>query len=131
LFANLSDPRLAGVLAGKLFEIQAVIGGVIGGGLWILSWHSAKIFNPLRKSRWIIFVMLLCLIINVLGLQPKMNALKAQAAMAGVQVGASVYKNTFARLHGFSSSLFLVQSLLGMVLVWRLVASTQDEMAKR
>ena len=56
--------------------------------------------------------MLLILIIGEFILQPMMADLKKSGLLEGSAEAAS-----FARLHGISASLFLVQSLLGLGLV--------------
>jgi len=50
---------------------------------------------------------------------PWMNGLRDQALFAGLSVRESSNAVLFARLHAISSSVFLIQSLLGLLLVWR------------
>ena len=63
----------------------------------------------------IVVVMLACTLVSHFGLQPMMAALRASAGPGGVMESAA--KNEFGILHGISSSIFLVQSLLAAWLV--------------
>jgi len=49
-----------------------------------------------------------------------MNALRDDALLQGMPVMLSPSATLFGRLHGVSSILFMLQSLLGIFLVWRL-----------
>jgi hypothetical protein len=71
-----------------------------------------------RRRRWLYGVvggMLACSLIVYLGLQPMMAAIRAAAGPAGVR--ASPQWGMFAALHGVSQVLYLVESILGAVLV--------------
>jgi hypothetical protein len=71
-----------------------------------------------RRRRWLwwcIGGMLLCSMIVYLGLQPVMAAIRESAGPAGVR--ASPQWTTFATLHGVSQLCYLVESVLGAVLV--------------
>jgi len=78
--------------------------------------------------------MLVCVLVGYFALQPFMNALRLAAMNAGTDVGHSAYAARFGMLHGVSSLFYLIQSLLGVVLVWKLPTtvdsvSTQDALA--
>jgi len=71
-----------------------------------------------RRRRWLYGViagMLACSLVVYLGLQPTMVAIREEAGPAGVR--ASPQWGTFAALHGVSQVLYLVESILGAVLV--------------
>jgi hypothetical protein len=51
------------------------------------------------------------------GIQPILQGLKDQAMPQAVM--QSVFADRFARWHGVSSILYLIQSALGLLLVWR------------
>ena len=71
-----------------------------------------------RRKRWLYGViagMLACSLVVYLGLQPMMAAIRETAGAAGVR--ASPQWRTFAALHGVSQVLYLVESILGAVLV--------------
>ena len=70
-----------------------------------------------RRRRWLfglIAGMLACSLVVYLGLQPMMAAIRASA---GANVRASPQWGMFAALHGVSQLLYLVESILGVVLV--------------
>jgi Domain of unknown function (DUF4149) len=71
-----------------------------------------------RRRRWLYALiggMLACSLVVYLGLQPMMAAIRATAGPAGVR--ASPQWGTFAALHGVSQVLYLIESILGAVLV--------------
>jgi hypothetical protein len=71
-----------------------------------------------RRKRWlygVIVGILACSLVVYLGLQPMMAAIRAAAGPAGVR--ASPQWGTFAALHGASQVLYLVETILGAMLV--------------
>ena len=71
-----------------------------------------------KRRRWLyglIAGMLACSLIVYLGLQPMMAAIREAAGPAGVR--ASQQWGTFAALHGVSQVLYLIESVLGAILV--------------
>ena len=120
LFAML-DRIAAGAVAAKLFRIEAFLGVFCG----ILSLALGNLLvrrggDAYRALRWFIAGMLICVLVGYFALQPFMEALRTAALDAGVDVGHSVYATRFGLLHGISSAFYLVESLLGLVLVWKL-----------
>jgi hypothetical protein len=117
LFAELADRQLAGNLAGKLFTGMAWVG--ISAGAYLLVFHLGKHgFQALKQAAfWIVLVMLVLTLGQQFGIQPVMQALKDQAMPQAVM--ESAFRNRFAAWHGVSSIVYLIQSLLGLILVWR------------
>jgi hypothetical protein len=71
-----------------------------------------------RRRRWLYALtgaMLACSLAVYLGLQPAMAAIRAAAGPAGVQ--ASPQWGAFMALHGVSQALYLLESILGALLV--------------
>ena len=71
-----------------------------------------------KRRRWLyglIAGMLACSLIVYLGLQPMMAAIREAAGPGGVR--ASAQWGTFAALHGVSQGLYLVETVLGALLV--------------
>jgi hypothetical protein len=62
--------------------------------------------------------MLFCTLVVHFGLQPMMGALREAAGPGGVLESAA--KSRFGMLHGISSVIYLVQSGLAGVLVWKM-----------
>jgi hypothetical protein len=117
LFASLGDKQLAGVLAGNLFEWMAWIG--IASGVYLLIYRIARDGGVALKSLffWVVAVMLVLTLIGQFGIRPILQGLKDQAMPYAVM--QSVFADRFARWHGISSILYLIQSALGLLLVWR------------
>ncbi len=117
LFASLGDKQLAGMLAGKLFELMAWIG--ITAASYLLIYRIARDGGAALKTLffWAVVVMLVLTLTGLFGIQPIMQSLKDQAMPHAVM--QSVFADRFARWHGVSSILYLIQSALGLLLVWR------------
>ncbi len=117
LFASMGDKQLAGMLAGKLFEVMAWIG--IAAAAYLLVYRIARDGGGALKTLffWTVAVMLALVLIGLFGIQPIMQGLKDQAMPHAVM--QSVFADRFARWHGISSILYLLQSALGLLLVWR------------
>lgn len=117
LFASLDDKQLAGVLAGKLFALMAWIG--MGAATYLLVYRIARDGGAALKTLffWVVALILVLTLAGHFGIQPIMQGLKNQAMPQAVM--QSVFADRFARWHGISSILYLIQSMLGLVLVWR------------
>lgn len=115
LFFSLSDRMLAGAVAGRLFGFMSLI-GLVCGSLLILVWWLRDGRALVRDWRWwAVCVMLLITLIGEFGLAPRMQEIKL-AAGAALVPDSELYQQ-FSRLHGLSSMLFMVNSLLGLGLV--------------
>ncbi len=112
LFASLDDRMLAGDLAGSVFNLMSWVGLVCGGLLLagVLLRERSQCFKAWRL--WVLAVMLSIVAIGLFALQPQMLALKAQGIGPG-----SVQAIAFGRIHGISTALFLLNSILGLLLV--------------
>ncbi|MHB1143928.1 MAG: DUF4149 domain-containing protein [Thiobacillus sp.] len=117
LFASLGDKQLAGMLAGKLFEVMAWTG--IASASYLLIYRIARDGGAALKTLffWAVALMLVLTLTGLFGIQPIMQGLKDQAMPHAVM--QSVFADRFARWHGISSILYLIQSALGLLLVWR------------
>lgn len=117
LFANLDDKQLAGMLAGKLFELMAWI--AIVAASYLLIYRLVRDGSAALKTFffWAVVLMLALTLAGHFGIQPIMQSLKNQAMPHAVM--QSVFADRFARWHGVSSILYLIQSVLGLLLVWR------------
>jgi hypothetical protein len=115
LFQTLPDKMLAGLLAGKMFTLVAYV-GMISACYLLLHQLTTKHRAALRLT---VFraagVMLLLTLVSQFGIQPIMADLKAQAFPEDVM--HSVYAGRFDTLHHVASALYVIQSLLGIVLV--------------
>lgn len=115
LFANLPDKQLAGMLAGKLFTLIAYIG--MACGLYLLIFRLSRTGASAFKQAffWAVLFMLLLTLGGHFGIQPIMESLKAQAMPKAVM--ESIFRDRFQAWHGVSSVMYLVEALLGLVLV--------------
>jgi len=117
LFASLDDKQLAGMLAGKLFSVGAWIG--IGAAVYLLLYRIVREGGAALKTLffWVVLAMLALILAGHFGVQPILQSLKDQAMPLALM--PSVFADRFARWHGVSSILYLIQSALGLLLVWR------------
>ncbi len=115
LFQTLLDRQMAGLIAGKIFSLMAFIG--IGCGAYLLV-HQIQQYgrNAWKQKTFILIVsMLLLVLASQLVIQPGMVALKAQAFPLDVMQSALAAQ--FKLMHGLASILYLLESMLGLVLV--------------
>lgn len=115
LFYHLEDRMLAGMLAGRMFTIIAYVG--MACGTYLLLYRLVRFGGAsLRQAFfWTALVMLLLAIGQRFGIQPILEGLKEQALPQDVM--QSLFRDRFAAWHGVSSAVYLIQSLLGLVLV--------------
>ena len=119
LFATL-DSQVAGMIAGKFFRIEGTISMILSAGLIVFANLLVKRgLDRYQSIRWYLLAMLICAAIVAFILQPMMNSLREEALSHGFPVMLSPLAETFGRLHGASSALYLLQSLIGLVLLWR------------
>lgn len=120
LFATLSDRVLAGSIAGNIFRAEAWLSIFCAAVLMALQKLQATSGNSAQRRFLLLLIcaMLACTLISHFGLQPFMAALREQAGPSGVM--ASDTKMQFGILHGLSSALYLIQSLLGVVLILKI-----------
>jgi hypothetical protein len=118
LFRAQPDRMLAGLLAGDMFTLIAYLG--MGCGAYLLAYLLAtQGWEALRQTPFrIVLAMLLLALVMQFGIQPVMAGLKAQAQPLDVM--HSEFAGQFKMLHGVSAILYLLQSLLGAVLVLKI-----------
>ncbi|UOD28375.1 DUF4149 domain-containing protein [Massilia violaceinigra] len=117
LFRTLSDSVLAGTIAGSMFRTEAIVSLVCGVGLLAVLALDKGIDAKRRRLLMLVVAGMLALqAVSSLGLGPMMAALK-EAAPGGVMEAAT--RKQFGMLHGVSMVLFLAQSVLAAVLVFK------------
>lgn len=117
LFASLGSKMLAGMLAGKLFNLIAYVGFGCGAYLVLLRLSRSGLGAFRQLAFWLVLAMLALTAAQHFGIQPIIESLKTQAFPRDVM--RSMVRDRFAAWHGIASILYLVQSLLGLVLVLR------------
>lgn len=115
LFAELTDRMLAGRLAGVMFHWIAWIGFgcaayLIGYMVWRQGWRALR-----SLPFWLVAAMSVLAAAGHFGIQPIMAELKLQAWPRDVMEGA--IRDRFAAWHGVASVVYLIESLLGLLLV--------------
>lgn len=120
LFITLADPQAAGMVAGGLFYVEGTISLITGVLLLVLANLLVKRgLNRYRSVRWFLLVMLLAAAGMAFVTQPMMDALRQEALDLGLAVMQSPMAESFKRLHGLSSVLYLLQSIFGLAILWR------------
>ena len=116
LFSVLADNRqLAGLLAGKLFTLIGWVGLACASYLLLFTLLRMGTTALRRWTFWLLLAMLLLTVVNLFGIQPLLAQIKADALPR--QVMESVLYDRFATWHGVSGIVYLVQSLLGLLLI--------------
>ncbi|KVN29106.1 hypothetical protein WJ63_10640 [Burkholderia pyrrocinia] len=120
---NSLERMTAGSVAAQLFRIEAILGAVCGVLLLVLSNQQVRRgCGEYRRVRWILAAMVGCVLVGYFALQPFMNALRVAAMEAGTDIAHSAHASRFGMLHGVSSLFYLVESVLGLMLIWKLPA---------
>ncbi|MCS0592090.1 DUF4149 domain-containing protein [Massilia norwichensis] len=110
------DSTQAGNVVGIMLTRLAWLSMALAPLLALLVWRAPEL--DARRRRWLYWLiagMLVCSLVVYLGLQPMMAAIREVAGPAGVR--ASPQWGTFAALHGVSQVLYLVETVLGAILV--------------
>lgn len=118
LFGTLSDRVLAGNIAGSMFRAEAWLSIACAVLLLALLQWAPGALEPKRRRLLgaLVLSMLLCALVSHFGITPLMSELKAQAP-SGIMDDAM--RNRFGMLHGVSTLVFAVQSLLAGALIWK------------
>jgi hypothetical protein len=107
LFALMPEKALAGSVAGSLFSGMSMI-GLVCGSLLLVSKAVRRACEAEKWSSIVIVAMLVIIVIGEFVLSPMLSELREAGASSGSE---------FARLHGISSVLYVLNCLLGLVLV--------------
>lgn len=115
LFRRLQDVA-AGNIANELFGIGAWIGMVCGVVLILLRLSVPKEVRPARDwVLWGVGLMFALTLIQYFGINAIMDDLRAQAAPLSIR--DSALRGQFGMWHGISSTLYLIQGVVGLLLV--------------
>lgn len=125
IFSTLTDRQVAGMVAGSIFRVEALISAILCIALMVLAnLLINRGLTQYRFIRWLLLGMLLCSLAALFVFIPWMNTLRDEALLKGMPVMLSPSASLFGRLHGVSSAVFLIQSALGLYLLWRLTKNT-------
>ena len=121
IFSTLTDRQVAGMVAGSVFKAEAYLSILICIALMVLAnLLVTRGLNQYRVIRLLLLGMLVCSSAASFILIPWLDTLRDQALLEGMPVMLSPSADLFRTLHGVSSVLFLIQSALGIYLIWRL-----------
>jgi hypothetical protein len=121
LFSALpGDKQMAGVLAGKMFTLMSYVGIASAFYLLIYALASQGVTALKQGLFWIALLMLLLVLAGHFGIQPILSSLKQQALPLDVM--QSVFASRFKTWHGVASMAYLLESLLGLVLLFKVRA---------
>ncbi|WP_020166456.1 MULTISPECIES: DUF4149 domain-containing protein [Methylotenera] len=115
LFDHLQDKRLAGNIAGQLFTIVSYIGMASATYLLIQRLLDYGTATLKQSFFWAVFAMLLLVLAGHFGIQPLLAQLKHAALPNDVM--QSVFASRFKNWHGVASVAYLLECLLGFVVV--------------
>lgn len=115
LFDTLQDRQTAGQVAGRLFTLVSYIG--MASAFYLLIQRLVEFGTVALKQSyfWAIMVMLLLVLAGHFGIQPLLAQLKASALPNDVM--NSVFASRFTTWHGVSSVAYIIECLLGFVVV--------------
>jgi hypothetical protein len=115
LFDTLADKQIAGMIAGRLFTAISYIGMFAA----VLPADTATIGVWHRRTQTSLLLGVLLMLLLVLaghfGIQPLLAQLKADALPNDVM--QSVFANRFRTWHGVASVAYVMECLLGLVVV--------------
>ena len=121
IFNTLTDRQVAGMVAGSVFKAEAYLSIIICIALMVLAnLLVTRGLSQYKMIRLILLGMLICAAAASFVMIPWLDTLRDQALLEGMPVMLSPSADLFRKLHGVSSILFLLQSALGIYLVWRL-----------
>jgi hypothetical protein len=115
LFARV-DSSVAGEIVGHLLRSEAWLSFCCALALLGMLRLAADLEQRARKRlSWLVLAMLACALILYFGIQPMMAQLREAAGPGGVR--GSPQWHQFAMLHGISQLVYVIESVLGAVLV--------------
>lgn len=115
LFNTIADRQLAGQVAGHLFRTVSYIGLASGGFLLLQRMLVNGIASIKQYDVWVIVAMIVLILIGYFGIQLHLAQLKADAYPQNVM--QSEYASAFTVWHGVSGVIYLIECLLGGLLV--------------
>jgi hypothetical protein len=122
LFSSLSDRALAGTIAGSLFHVVAWLSIFCAAALLALLWQAARSENP-RPPKALFYLtagMVVCTLVGYFGLQPHMAELRIVLHSVADNALLVDAKKQFGMLHGISTVIYIVQSVLGAALILKI-----------
>ncbi len=123
IFSVVVDRSLAGDIAGRLFTTISYIG--IASAIYLLAYclytHGHKVLK--HWLWWLLVAMLALILVGQFGIQPRLAQLR-EIALPN-EVMQSQYAKQFAAWHGVAGVLYLIECLLGLLLVVKIPSWSQ------
>ncbi|MEE9331194.1 MAG: DUF4149 domain-containing protein [Methylophilaceae bacterium] len=113
LFEMIPNRSLAGAVAGRLFTLIGYIG--LASGTFLLIHYFFERAKLKKSYFWVVMLMLLLILVGQFGIQPLLAQIKVDALPADVM--SAEHANRFAAWHGVAGVVYLMECLLGIVLV--------------
>lgn len=117
LFDTLPSKQMAGMVAGRLFTVISYIGMASASYLIVQRIFEFGTATFKQSYFWAVLVMLLLVLAGHFGIQPLLAQLKSNALPNDVM--HSVFASRFSTWHGVASIAYLVECLLGFVVILR------------
>lgn len=106
---------LAGALAGNMFTLVAYVGMASAAYLIVHYFFRHGLAAFQQWAFWLVLLMLILTLAGHFGVQPVLAQIKAQGMQGDIM--NTVFRDRFAAWHGVASIAYLIQSLLGLMLV--------------
>lgn len=117
LFATLADKALAGTIAGSLFRVIAWLSIACAALLLIL--RDRQDGAKAKRLLWLVLGMVACTLIGYFALQPQMAELRLVLHGTADMMQVADAKRQFGILHMISTGFYIVQSILGALLIFK------------
>lgn len=111
LFSQLPDRKLAGDIAGTLFQIIHTIGLASAIVLLMMAYDNYRAFWWRIWRVWLLIAMAALTAVLLFYVQPLIHELKSVPLLPGSEAARQ-----FGAWHGISASIYLILSLLGLIL---------------
>ena len=120
IFNYLTDKQVAGMVAGEIFKNTSFINLTLGLVLLVFANYFVKrTIHHYRLIRWCLLIIMILTLTGAFVIQPWMGSLRETALLDGFPVMQSPLAGQFRLLHGVSSSIFLLELILGCFIFWR------------
>ncbi len=118
LFDRIPSSYIAGNLAGDMFQFMNYF-GLASAFFIIISNFKINGIKFLRHSTlWLIIIIASLILLNTFGIQPLLESLKFEAFPK--EVMESVFADRFGTWHGVASVSYLIECILGLILILRI-----------
>jgi len=120
IFSYLTDKQVAGMVAGQIFKNAGIISIIFG--MSLLLFANTLVRRELKQFKLIRWYLLGTIVLSMIGnfiIQPWMVGIRENTLSEGFPVLLSNKAQLFQTLHGVSSSIFLVELVLVILVFWR------------